>query len=277
MKNIKTLLIYLLLFVSLNPLSAQTLNLQTIPSDKMQFGFSFNKEFLSNNSTSMSTLSGVYQLNFNIPLTSKLNIIGDIPYVTINYEINLGFFGVPTFSENGFGNVFIGLQSNPGLIENKSIFTFGIYLPTASEEASIDGLNADAYFFPKYIPNFLSVYFNYAYHKINIEGLNYGIEIGPDFLLPTNGGNSNTEFLIHYGLIGGYQINKLLLNLEFLGYGILSERVENFDDRFINMVNIGAQWKENTVIPRIFYKIYLKDTIRDYVNGVLGIGVAVSI
>ena len=277
MGNIKTLLIYVLLFVSLNSLSAQTLNLQTIPSDKMQFGFSFNKEFYSNNSLNMSTLSGVYQLNFSIPISSKLNIIGDIPYVITNYEINFGYFGSSRYSENGFGNIFIGLQKNPGLMENKFIFTFGVYLPTASEDASFYGLNADGYFFLKYVPNSISLYSNFAYHKINVEGINYGLEIGPDFLIPTKKGNPKSEFYIHYGLIGGYQINRLLINFEFLGYGILSEEVKNFGDRFLNMFNIGAQWKENNVTPRIFYKLYLKDVVSDYINGVLGIGITVSI
>jgi hypothetical protein len=278
MKNLKTHLIYLLLFVSLNYISAQTLDLQTIPSDKMQFGFNFNKEFFSNNSIGVSNLSGVYQLNFNIPISSDLNIIGDIPYVITNYEFNLGFFGVYRYSENGFGNVFIGLQTKPELVENeKSIFTFGLFLPTASKEASFDGLTADSYYFPKYYPNAFSLYFNYAYHQINSEGLNYGLELGPNVLIPTKENNSGAEFFIHYGLMGGYQINRLLLSLEFVGYGILSEEVENFGDRFINMVNIGAQWKDATVTPTIYYKIYLRDEIRHNIDGVLGIGVMVSI
>lgn len=276
MENLKTHLIYLLIFVLPNVLSAQTLNLQTIPSDKMQFGFKYDKAFYSSE-YNWSTLSGVYQLNVNIPISSKLNIIGDIPYIVTNYEIDIGFFR-SSYSQNGFGNIFIGLQTKPELITNKkSIITFGVYLPTASEEESGYGLTEDRYYFPKYFPNSFSLYFNYAYHQINTVGLNYGLELGPDLLIPIKGNNTNMGVFVHYGLILGYQINRILISSELVGFGILSEDVENFGDRFLNMVDIGAQWKDNNLIPRVFYKIYLKDTVRDYVDGVWGMGVIISI
>ncbi|MFZ0453189.1 MAG: hypothetical protein WAM24_05510 [Ignavibacteriaceae bacterium] len=279
MWNLKTLMVHMILFVSVSMLSAQTLNLQNIPNDKMQFGISYNKAFYSTaySDYKMSTLSGVYQLNANIPISSKLNIIGDIPYVITNFELNFVDFS-QSFSENGIGNIFIGLQTNSKLVNNKkSIFTFGLYLPTCSENGAVWGLLADDYFFPKYYPNSFSIYFNYAYHKIDTQGLNYGLELGPDLLIPTKSSSNETELLIHYGVVGGYQIDKLLLNLEFLGFGIITEHTDNIGDRFINMVNIGAQWKGSTITPKIFYKIYLRDEIRHTVDGVLGLGATVSI
>ena len=279
MGNLKTFMVYMILFVSVSMLSAQTLNLQNIPNDKMQFGIIYDKAFYSTDYTDykMSTLSGVYQLNANIPITSKLNIIGNIPYVITNFEINFVGFG-QSFSENGIGNIFIGLQTNSKLVNNKkSIFTFGLYLPTCSENGAVWGLLADDYHFPKYLPNSFSIYFNYAYHKINTQGFNYGLELGPDLLIPTKSNYNKTELYIHYGVIGGYQINKLLFSLEFLGFGIITEHVDNFGDRFINMVNIGAQWKGTTITPKIFYKIYLRDEIRHTVDGELGLGATVSI
>ncbi|MGB8318909.1 MAG: hypothetical protein WCE54_12335 [Ignavibacteriaceae bacterium] len=279
MWNLKTLMVHMILFVSVSMLSAQTLNLQNIPNDKMQFGISYNKAFYSTaySDYKMSTLSGVYQLNANIPISSKLNIIGDIPYVITNFELNFVDFS-QSFSENGIGNIFIGLQTNSKLVNNKkSIFTFGLYLPTCSVNGTVWGLLADDYFFPKYYPNSFSIYFNYAYHKIDTQGLNYGLELGPDLLIPTKSSSNETELLIHYGVVGGYQIDKLLLNLEFLGFGIITEHTDNIGDRFINMVNIGAQWKGSTITPKIFYKIYLRDEIRHTVDGVLGLGATVSI
>ncbi len=279
MRNLKTFMVYMILFVSVSMLSAQTLDLQNIPNDKMQFGISYDKAFYSNEYSdyNMSALSGVYQINANIPISSKFNIIGDIPYVITNYEINFVGFS-QSFSENGIGNIFIGLQTNSKLVNNKkSIFTLGLYLPTCSKNGALWGLLADDYYFPKYYPNLFSMYFNYAYHKINTQGFNYGFELGPDLSIPTKSNYNKTELYIHYGVIGGYQINKLLFNLEFLGYGIITEHVNNFGDRFINMVNIGAQWKGTTITPKIFYKIYLRNDIRHTVDGVLGLGATVSI
>lgn len=272
----KSSLLYLIIFLLSNIISAQTLDLQTIPSNKMQYGFSFNKPFISGNAN-MTFLSGNYSLSLNIPVSSKLNIIGKIPFVNTSYEYDY-FFGKYSYSENGFGNIFVGLQTNSQIVNNeKSVFSFGFYLPTASETFSFYGALTDYYYYSEYIPNTFSFYFNYAFHKLNAQGFNYGLEIGPNLLIPTKKNNSEAELLAHYGILTGYQINKLLLNVEFTGIAIITEDIENFGDRFVNMVNIGAQWKESVVTPKIFYKIYLRSEIRHNIDGILSIGVNVSI
>ena len=73
------------------------------------------------------------------------------------------------------------------------------------------------------------------------------------------------------------QISRLLLNLELLGVAIVSEDVEDFGDRFINILDFGAQWEETIVTPKIYYKIYLRKEFREFIDGVLGIGVNISI
>ncbi len=274
--TIKKILFSLILFVSLDILSAQTINSQIIPDNKMQFGLSFDKPFYSN-SFDMSALSGVYQLYFNIPVSSKLNIMGNVPYISTKYEIDYGFTKYK-FDKSGFGNIFIGAQTNPGITANsKSIVSFGLFLPTAEEKAAYSGLYVNYYDIQKYIPNSLGLYFNYAYLKVNNEGFNYGFEVGPNVLIPTEGKNSEAELFIHYGVNAGYQVNKLLFNVEFFGIAIISQQVDNFGDRLINLLGLGAQWKESRITPKIFYRIYLRDEMRNIIDGVLGIGVTVSI
>lgn len=259
-----------------NTLCAQTFDLQSIPSDKKQFGVSYNRPFYKN-SFDISTFSGVYQLSMNIPVSSKLNIIGNIPFIATSYSINYGY-GEYNYSENGLGNIFIGMQTNIKPIDNKkSIFTFGLYVPTASEKAAFNGAIADYYYMSKYNPNSLGIYFNYAFHKLNAEGLKYGFEIGPNLMIPTKGNGAETEFLAHYGIIGGYQIKQITLSLEFVGVVIISEDIQKFEDRFVNMLNIGAQWDGGIVKPMIYYKYYLRKEIRQTIDGVLGIGVNVVI
>jgi len=75
----------------------------------------------------------------------------------------------------------------------------------------------------------------------------------------------------------GYQINKLLISTEFIGVAIISQQADTFGDRFVNMFNLGAQWKEDVITPKVFYKIYLREEMRDMIDGVLGLGVSVSI
>ncbi len=268
-------LLFVIMIFAFNILYAQKLEFQLISSDQKQFGFSFNKVFYSDN-LNMSTFSGVYQLFLDIPVSSKFNIIGTIPYITTSYH-NLGFFGSYDYSASGFGNLFVGLQTNNKAVDyKKSVYSFGLYLPTASERAAPNGLLANYYYLTKYLPNTLGIYFNYAFHKTEPEGFNYGLEIGPDVLIPVGDNNSDGELFAHFGLLGSFRINKFMLNAEFVGVAIITQDVDTFGDRFVNMVNVGAQWNESVVTPMIYYKFYLRDDISRSLDGVLGIGVNVS-
>jgi hypothetical protein len=255
------------MFTAIDIISAQTLDFQTIPNNRIQFCLSFKKTFYPTN-RDMSTFSGVYQLNANIP-------VGNIPYINTSFDIDYPF-GHYSYSRSGLGNIFIGLQTKPQIMEKRrSTFTFGLFLPTASETASLNGALADYYYFSKYIFNSLGLHFNYAYHYIPADGFNYGLEIGPNLLVATES-NSETEFFMHYGFTGGYQINKLLFNIEVIGVVMVSEDIGNLGDRFVNMINIGMEWRETAVTPKIFYKYYLRDDISRTIDGVLGVGVSLS-
>ena len=276
MRNIslKTKSFYLLLFLMFDVVSAQTLNMEDIPTDNIQFGFSFDKPFYAIDRGS-STLSGVYQLSANIPLSSKLNLIGKIPFINTSFSFDYGF-GQFSYSESGLGNIFIGLQTRPFMESQSSVFTFGLFLPTADERAASQGWAADYYGIQKYTPNSFGLYFNYAFLKMNGEGFNYGLEIGPNIVIPTEKG-LKTELLMHYGINTGYQISRLLINVELLGVAIISEDVEDFRDRFVHTLDFGAQWKGTIVTPKVYYKIYLRKEFSASVDGVLGIGLNVAI
>ncbi len=267
------------IFISQNFISAQTLGLKAIPTDEMQFGFNFNKSFYSHYDN-VSAFSGLFELNWNIPLSSKLNIVGEIPYINTNYETNYSFGNYNynfKYSRNGIGNIFVGMQTKSADDESKSIATFGIYLPTADEEAAYTALFSNYYDIQKFVPKSFGLYFNYAHHKIFEGGFRYGFEFGPNIIIPTESGYSETELFIHYAGTVGYQVNKLQVNIEFLGIGILTQSVDNFWDRLIHQFGIGAFWKESFITPKIFYRIYLRDEISNMIDGILGIGVIVSI
>jgi len=271
----KIIIIVLLFFCLINGLHAQTFNLQSLPSNKSKFNIRFLKPYFASDFES-STMSGVYELSFNIPISTEMNLISTIPYSSYNLEANFGLWKYK-FKEHGFGNIFIGAQTNPEIIDNKnSIYSFGLFLPTAEEDVGNWSAFANYYEFHQFIPNSLTLYFNYAYHNINKNGFRYGFEIGPNILIPTKDDNAETEIYAHYGISSGYQANKLLLNLELIGIAIILEDIDNFDDRFIHLLNFGAAWTENIITPKIFYKIYLKEDFNDFVDGVLGIEISIS-
>ncbi len=277
MKNIGSFTFYLIIIFAFSTTSAQTLNLQSMPTEKMEFGFIFAKPFYSNN-LEFSFFSGVYQFSLSIPISSKLNILSGVPLIISSYEEDYGIRGKSKFDKNDVGNIFIALQTNYDAVENKrSILTFGLYLPTASKEAAVNGLYTDYYNLQKFIPDYLGVYFNYAFHKLNAKGFNFGFELGPNIIIPTEDGSSKTELFIHYGIGAGLQAERLLIKTELNGIFIVSEEAQIFGDRFVNLFNIGALWNGDTVTPELYYRIYLSKNINEALDGVLGIGVKVSI
>lgn len=251
--------------------------MQNIPDNKIHFDLSYCKPFYPNDNY-RSLYSNVYQFSVYFPVSSKLNLIGNIPFINAGYHYDYGFYK-NSYSETGIGNIFIGVQSNIKATDlEKSIISFGLFLPTADENISTYGLLAEYYNLQKYTPNSIGLYINYAYHKLNDEGIIYGFEAGPNILISSERRNgSGSEFLLHYGANGGYKINKLLLNVEFTGVVFISEDFVNFSDRFTNAAGFGVQWFEKIVTPRVFYKVYLDKRVREYVRGVLGAGVSVSV
>jgi hypothetical protein len=278
MKNFNLSIFLSLIFFafSFRTLTAQTFNLQNIPDEKKQIGLRFDKPFYSEDLFSTAALSGVYELNLNIPVSKKLNIIAAVPYIYTDYEVDY-LLGTAEYKEDGIGNIFIGLQTRPESPgDSRTTISFGLTLPTADEQAAFSGSMVNYYYLQKYLPNNLGFYFNYAFHKIPEQGFHYGFEGGPNFLVATKEGRTS-ELFFHYGANAGYQIEKFLINAELLGIMIVSEDVDKFGDRFVHLLDFGFHWRGDVISPKIFYEIYLKDEINDYIKGILGIGLTLSI
>lgn len=276
----KSTIIIIILIFSSNTYS-QTLNLQSSPKNKIQLGLSFDKAIFSNTNVNLSALTGIFNFDLNIPVSQKLNIIGKIPILNYQSDISDPYIadGVTAHdvSETNFGNLFIGLQTNHKSVEyRRSIYTFGVFLPTAQSEA-LYGLFYNFYDLQFYFTDAIGLYFNYMYEKNSEEGFNYSLEIGPDIAIPTHKTGADTEIFIHYGLNLSYQIYKIRVNAEILGYGIVTQEVDDFTDRFTNLINVGLQWKESNIIPKIFYRVYLREDMKESIDGIWGVGVNVLI
>ena len=265
------ILLILLLVVSIN---AQTLDMQAIPANKVQIGLNYDKGFYSDR-YDFSTSSGIIGLSLNIPVSSKFNLISYIPFINSSYKIN-NYFGPALRHESGLGNIFIGLQSNKLPVNNKrSIVTFGVYLPTVWEDAGYLGSFANYYYSQQFSQSMVGIYFNYAYHKIVDEGFSWGLELGPNFYISTDRRYRKTNLTIHYGLGAGYSFSDISLRGEFVGMGLLTGSPNTFGDMFAHLLDLGAQWNGTVLKPKIFYRIYLSDNFKYFINGGLGIGVSV--
>ncbi|MCK9212702.1 MAG: hypothetical protein M0P61_17880 [Ignavibacteriaceae bacterium] len=269
---------FLLVIIPLNVHVAQTLNLQAIPNEKTQIGISFDKPSYGS-VVKTSTLSGIYQLFIDVPISSKFNLLSNFPVINISTEYDLGYGGRKyKYEASGAGNIFVGLQTHPPVVENgRSITTFGIFLPTADEKVASSGIFINNYDMQKYWTNSLGLYFNYAYQRTSDYGIGFTLEFGPNFMIPTKGNGATSELFLHYGFDLGYQVDKLMMNVEILGTAFLSEEANNFEDRFNHALSFGAHWKGTTFTPKIFYRVYLRKEMRDMIDGVLGLGITASI
>lgn len=252
--------------------SAQSFILQDPPTEKPKFTFRYFRPHFKESESSLSFLSGVYDFTVSIPLSAKVNIIGSVPFSAVGWK---------DFdeSESSFGNISAGIQYRFNSTDEKATaVTFGVFAPTASEEKEslfMMGFLTNYYEIPKYFPNVLTIYGNLSHHVFKADGLLLNLELGPYFMIPTEGGDP--ELFIHYGLSGGYRVNPISFNVELAGIGILSEESEDFGDRFEHMLAFGAQWNRGWIRPGIYYQLYLKKEMREYINGVLGIKLEIDL
>lgn len=274
-RNLSRNIFFFLLFITVSGrITAQTLNMQQIPNDRAKIDLRFDKPFYKDN-YDVSTFSGVFQVSLNMPVSSKYNVIASVPYINNAYSYRYYYYGGYYSVAKGIGNIFLGLQTNPMPISDKrSIVTFGVYLPTANRKAGLSGYFTNYYDFLKYVPDAAGVYFNYAYHKISPEGFNYGLEIGPNFLIPTES-NTGTTVSIHYGIHAGYALNNVSLDAELLGMAMISRSAGSFNDIFLHLLDFGAQWNRGSIRPKVFYRIYLTEQFKNFIDGTLVLEVSV--
>lgn len=250
------------------PISAQHFLLQNPPTNRSELGLRFMRPNFSEDDDHLSLLSAVYDLNISVPFGKDWAFIGSFPF---SY-----FAAKGGDSESGIGNIYVGLQTRPPTASaNKSSLSFGIFLPTASDELAplILGLFSNYYEMEKYIFDMLTVHGNFAFTREH-SNLLLSFEIGPNIIIPTKKEREG-ELFAHYGCFVGAQLNPLILGVEVTGVAIISEDIDKFEDRFVHAVGFGAHWSMGNFRPTLFYNIYLYEEYKDVVDGVLGVKVGI--
>jgi len=245
---------------------AQSFVMQTRVEDKTRIGLRFMRPNFSGES-GLSTFSGAYDLQVNIPVSSRLNLVGSVPFNTASGD---DFDG-----ESSIGNLYLGIQTRSATADKGSSFSLGVFVPTASDKEFLPlvvGLITNFYEFQRSVPNVLTVYTNFAYHNRRDNGPMFGLEIGPQFSIPTENGG-DPELFAHYGVSGGFQFTNVALFAELLGMAIITEAVDGFGDRFSHSIDFGVQLTGYSVRPGIFYMIPLDEDLSEDLDGALGVKV----
>lgn len=274
-KRTNLIAICLIIFAFTPAIALETFCLQQIPSDKFRLGIKFSHPNFDTD-TDISTMTGVYELSLNIPVNMAMNFLVNVPYIKIKYD-KMTYSGSHEYSESGIGNIFLGIQSrHKHSSSNQSVTTIGVALPTADEDVAPFGVYCDYYGFSKYLPDASSITLNYAFHSISRQGLKFGIELGPDAYIPTGDNKGNTELLMHYGASLGLQSQQIVLNISFIALGILSEKDLDYTERFNHSLNFGVGYINRNWTPKVFYKLYMDDDMKNIVNNVFGLGASIT-
>jgi hypothetical protein len=258
------------IFIFLLPvlLSGQMFSMEDLPVEKMELGFRYLHPDLKGED-GLSLLSGVYDFSIRIPLSSGLNIVGSIPYSVLAGDL-------VDDSEGCVGNIYVGLQlrlnSRPG---NYFFASMGAFLPTAPDnkpDPITSALFTNYLQIQKFFPDMVTIYGNLAYHHLKEGDFIFGGEFGPNLMIPTEE-DADVELLVHYALTAGYRWKYVDLKVEFQGLGIITEEELDTEDRYIHDLAFGVYWNRGKIRPGVFYKIYLKEYLRDVVTGVIGLKV----
>lgn len=280
----------LFLFVCIsNIIFSQTFLMKRPKSDKTEINISVLHPYTDNkddygDNNDISAFSGIYNFELKTPINNKLSFEAILGYSTFSAKINRSSWSVnglhwyeesKTYST--ITNLYLGIQMGK---PDKNISTsFGIILPTASEdkgEALAYAILADAYHIERYVPNLYGVSASVNFMRDIDKVVSLGFELGPDLFITTKK-ESDSHCFAHFGLNAAVHIEQLSLIGEFTGKLAISENPDDFSDRFINSLQIGANYRFDRFMPRVFYKIEFNNSVKSIIDNSLGLGMQITI
>ena len=258
--------------------TAQNYLLQDIPAATTDIQLRFLHP-AADNIRETTSFSGIYDLRLSFPVSDKVILVASLPYLSMEYENTfvtyMGYYAETPETRNGFANPLIGVrlrgERNNG---QQTIGTVSISLPTISEDASRSagiGIQADYHNFHRYLRKTTVLAGNVMSTWYRENGAHFEFEIGPRLMFMNGDEDTETEFLIHYGIGGSVPVSVLELRMELAGLLLLSAQTNEFSDKFNHTLAFGARYARGSFTPGVFYQVYLSDMMSDNVSGVLGV------
>jgi hypothetical protein len=268
MRSLKVFISILIAMIFSEGIHAQQFNLSPAPFDgKMSIGLKVNKPIFKKTEYGnyYSGASGIYKVYGYFTLKNNWQI---------NTEVPLVISSSADYDETGLGNIYVEILKALNT-SSSTWLAFGVYLPTIGKE-NYDrewiGILSDPYHFVQYMEG-ISISSTFGYNLADKPGPVFGADIGPDLYIPTFE-EGDVELLLHYGIKAGYRFNSVATWAELNGIMILTEE-GSLADRWINQMNLGAQWSQGIFRPGIFYGIHLDKNFREGISGILGVNLQV--
>jgi len=242
------------------------------------------EKFEAGNIDELSAFSGTYDLTLQFPFEAA-NFVVSLPFGSIHAEIS----GHPR-AANRIGNIYLGVQTKGKSIRGDGVesFSFGMYLPTASERKMVVynpqrsirtdttyvnslGAVTNPYEEDRFLLGFLTLYANTACEWSLRGGFVAAFEVGPNVLIPVDGGDTTAR--LHYALAIGNELRRLAFRTELLGHMSYPERWGS-DDPFVHFVDFGVRLGGYPIEPAVFYELPIEGRGERPRNGTVGFKVA---
>ena len=213
-------------------------------------------------------------LNISGELSEGARLIVDMPYA--HYREPSSFFGGGGRTENMFGNPYLGARLSTAA-SNLSC-EFGFRLPLAGNEkpgAAMTGLLSDLDQMEAFISDYLPVHVGISIKSKNSEGLFARISANQYawFYVGDDKRVDATEFVLHYGAIGGFENQNIRLQGGITGLSILSEGDAFTDEATLHQFGMELDYRLGNFWPGMHFRVPLDDEISQTINLVWGISI----
>lgn len=217
--------------------------------------------------TDLAFHAGFWHLTAGIPVDSAARLIVVLPYTVAAFD------GGADEGESALGNIYAGAEiGRPAATVTGQL---GVYLPTASEDASdpaILGLLGDFDRAEAYLPNVTALRGGMQYRQTDPGGILYGFRFGGSGLIPSGGGGGSAELLLDYGLIFGVETARVRLAGTIDGrLGATAGAGVSLGDRSIHQAGFEAVLLGGRVEPRLILRVPMDEAL-DGVGPMVGVG-----
>lgn len=265
--------------------ASETFYMDPVPESQSYFGLSF-MHWLPEGTSDQNDFDGTYDLYVDAVVTDRLNLRVKLPFSRMSIPYYYDFpVGGTEITGATVGNLYVGLtHKSVGERNSVTFYSAGIYLPTSGNtdfDSYINSIAVLANFhqFERVVPDMYTVYLNVAYRNNSSDVTIFGLEFGPQIFIPKSRdvkGGRDTEVLMHYGLSSGIKLAPLTIMVEVLGLAIITEDVDDFEDRFEHHAAFGVSLNGHNLRSSLFYQIPLHDDLKEITKGVLGVKLEVA-
>ena len=265
-KRIATAVLAVLLLTALSAAATNDM-FQVPPAGQAAVGLRFMRPSFDI-PVDLSTFSGMFDLYASVPMSPRWSLLLDLPYVRYAPD---GYD-----SESAIGNMFLGVRFVDSLPNGSNAFTLGVAPPMADrDDAAVLLLSGVANYHEiyKYAVDYLTAYFAASLDRVMATGAFLDLEIGSMFMIYTGSGSADTEAYLRYAGSVGYRNELIELRGGIMGLFLMTEDMDEFTDKLWNDLMFKGSLVGGLFRPSIFYRLPLKEEIKETLNGDLGVQV----